>query len=345
MPSNTPADAPTPYSDPIILYGQAVVSPSSGGAPNTDALSNPDDLDMELLEVRWRIYPSPTDAASAAGLGQVVEGLAIGVKMDLGAIPVVDSDVPVAAFGNARDIDDSPTSNTLSYGIYPDPTDVNAQAIPFSYRWRLKYPLFIPGGAVLTPVYANLGQVQFPVFIDTVYVCRQRPSGQRRSDTIKAPWVGSYNSAPFDNVGAQAGGQDFSSESDLFNPFSVPLEITRLSGSCAEVLQTGSVIEHFGAHRFLLGNLRARSKRGGELARLATPFNTLFPIEWRVWDIPGRWHMMPGEYYKLQLNVSPVVGTPLPVGSIQYMVSAVGFRDIPLQDFMTAAFAEPENGE
>jgi len=341
MPQQIPADAPTPYSDPIILYGQTSVTPGSGSAPNTDALSNPDNLDMELLEVRWRIYANPTPTKLVSSL---VAGMAIGVKFDLGSLAVVDADVPLSSFGTARDIDEPGFGTNL---IYPDPTNVNITTTPYSYRWRLKYPLLIPGGAVLTPVYSHLSQTPFPVTIDTMYLCRQRPPGQRRPDKVKVPWVGSYNSTPFDNLAGQAAGQDFSSESDLYNPFDVPLEVSRLAGSCVlveTILGVTQVIEWNGEHRFQLGQLRARSKRGNELARASTPFNTLFPIEWRVWDIPQGWHLMPGEYYKTQLNVAAVSYTPATnqTGSVQFMVAMTGFREVPVADFVSAAFAEPE---
>lgn len=327
----------SPYSDPIILYATTTLTPGSASAPNTDALANPDGLDMELLEVRITLTAQP-DGTNLESFADEVAGLGIGLKMDMGTIAIVDADTPVSLFGSARDADDTRANFVYTNTANPNQNQI---ATPATYSWRLKYPLLIPGGAVAIPVFTHLGQIISAVTIDVMYFCRQRPAGQRRPDKVKVPWCGSYNSVSFDVLNGQPGATDFSSESDLYNPFDVPLEIAKLGGSCVIGGGNGELLEWYGAHRFSLTTLRIRSRRGNELVRVKTAFDSLFPVGWRVWDIPGGWHMTPGEFYKVQLTVAPVTyDTTQSPGPVQFAISQVGYRDVPIADFLAGAFSE-----
>lgn len=323
--------------DPLFMYAQAVVSPGAGAGANTPALMNPHELPMEVLAVHWRLYPNNTSANTFARL----TGMAIGVKMDLGDIPVVDANVPLNAFGTSRDDADLTSDNTA---IFPDPNAPTVTANPYSYRWRLKYPLYIPPGCVLTPLYSHLGQNHFPVTVDTIFVCRVLPADYVPPAQVWAPWAGSYNSISFDNLASQPSGQDFSNELDIVNPFKQPLELARLTGRVSSVFSgTANVpvnFEDFTDHRAVLGKVRIRSRSGDEIARNLTPFNGLFPYTWRVWDIPGGWVMSPGEYYKVQLKVDATLATApgsTQLGSCQYAVTGIGYRQLDRKVFTTAA--------
>lgn len=324
--------------DPLLLYAQAIVQPGSGVGPNVAGLANPHGLPMKLLEVRWRIYPNNTSGNNFATL----TGMGIGVKLDMGNIPLVDADVPLNGFGTSRDDDDSLFFSATE--IYPNPDDPTVTTNPNAYRWRLKYPLYVPPGCVVTPVYSHLGQNPFPVTVDTIYVARTLPMSHAPSAAMWAPWVGSYNSISFDNLASQPAGRDFSSELDIVNPFRQPLEIARLTGRAASVIAGAggiqSVLEDFEDHRFVLGKVRIRARSGDELARTPTPFNGLWPFTWRAWDIPGGWMMRPGEFYKVQLTVDETEATaPIDpfLGTVQYAVTGIGYRKLPLRVFLDAA--------
>lgn len=332
--------------DPLLLYSQIKVMPGAGSGPNVAALVNPHGLPMELLEVMFTIYPNP-EATSPNPLRtfSFLTGMSVGVKMDLGNIPVVDADVPVNAFGTSRDDADIAAFGGVS--IYPDPTDTDIIATPFTYRWRLKFPLFIPPGAVLTPVFTHLGQNQFPVTVQMIYNCRTLPVGYTPPAEMFAPWVGSYNSVSFDNMASEPAGRDFSSELDIINPFQQPLSLARLTGRVSAVFNESSTsaneqqnVEDISDHRFRIGKLRIRSRSGDEVARSPTVFNGLFPSTWRAWDIPNGWTLRPGEFYKVQLTVDQTSATApaaYEMGSIQYAVSAVGYRKLPRQTYLAAA--------
>lgn len=335
--------APTPYYnklyDPLLLFAQCVVSPQSGGAPNTAGLMNPHGLPMEVLEVRWRIFPNN----SVTDQFLTLTGMSIAVKMDMGDIPMVDAEVPLTSFGTLRDTADRAAPDRV---LTTPVLDNGVLATAFSYRWRLKHPAYVPPGCVITPVYSHLGQNQFPVTVQTLYICRTLPLNYVPPQSLRAPWVGSYNSVSFDNLASQLAARDFSSELDILNPFRQPLELSRLAGSCSGVFGEANAqfnTETQNYFRYQLGKVRIRARAGDEVARSPTPFNGLFPFGWRAWDIPPGWMLQSGEFYKVQLSVAATSATAPAddfLGSIQYSIAATGFRQLPLDVYLAAAGGE-----
>lgn len=350
-------DMTKPY-DPLVLYASCDCPPAPGEiSPNVLSLKEPHNLPMEILAVRFRCYPlngGPSNPTQFAF--QTITGQGIGVKMDLGNIPVVNSAVPINCFGSAREAADQSVSaflgnafaNTLSppqdLVVVTDPVS-GQTAIPVSYLWRLKYPLYVPPGAVLTPTFSALGQNHFPTRIEVTYLARTRPANWKPKGKIMVPWVTSFSSKSFDNIALAPAGQDNSVETDLVNPFSVPLEITRLVGVEALVVNGitafGDAAEDSTDHRFRLSTDLIRSSRGDDIARTPINFGGLFPFSWRAWDIPGNWTLAPGEFYQLQINVAAVdyeVDNEA-VGRAQYSVGMVGYRGISSDAVIPAAQA------
>lgn len=338
------------YTDSLVLYAACNVSPNSEALPNTAALKNPYDLPMEIREIRFRIYPLTTQFASTASVDvdpfefRRVTGQSLGVKMDLADVTIVDAQVPISSFGTQRDCADFSGVNGVfaNSGINP-PGVVNQLAVytseagltfaaPVSYSWRLKYPMYVPPGGVLVPTFEHLGQTHLSLHVDVIYVCNSLPASYKPPAKLMYPWVGSYSSKSFDNFTATAAGRDQSTELDLLNPFSVPLEVSRLVGGLGLTFNSansiGDAIEDFGDHRMRLGTVKARSSQGDELARSPTRFAGLFPTTWRAWDIPHGWIMAPYDYYRLALSVDAVDynTTDSVQGRDQYMVALTGYR-------------------
>jgi len=330
----TPQQLPT-LSDPLIFTAQTVVNTGAGGSVNTAALANPHGMPMELLEVRFRVFP----ANDLSDTFNRVTGQAIGVKMDMGNIPIVDSAVPISQFGSFRD---SSENGSEQFALA---NDLSVLATPTVYYWRLKYPLYVPAGAVVVPSFEHLGQNPFPVNVEVVYICRTVPEGQRIPSRVMVPWVGSYNSKSFTQLTDEPGSSDQSSELDLLNPFRVPLEITKLTGRCTLVAYTpelnqNAALEEIMQYRSRLATVRIRSSRGDDVVRTPTPFNGLFPYGWRAWDIAGNWLMRPGEFYKVRIDVAPVDYETIPFpestvnpGRVQFSMGLIGYRSIATKTF------------
>lgn len=323
----TKAQLPT-LSDPLIFTAETVVNTNAGGSVNTAALANPHGLAMELLEVRFRISPDNTATESYFQ----VTGQAIGVKMDMGNIPIIDSAVPVSQFGSFRDTSEFGTTQYSASGVI--------RTLPTSYYWRLKYPLYVPAGSVVVPSFEHLGQNPFPVKVAVIYICRSMPEGHKIPARVMVPWVGSYNSKSFDQITDAPASSDRSSELDLLNPFRVPLEIVKLTGRATLTSQVseeiGLAIEEQMNFRSRLAKVRIRSSRGDDVVRTPTPFNGLFPLGWREWGIAGQWLMRPGEFYKARIDVDSVDYTTATEGGdsitypgrVQFSMGLIGYRAI-----------------
>lgn len=316
-----------PFTNPMVLSGNVVVNPNTDGIVPNASLANPLGLPMELLEVRFRLLPrgAEGDAASLSGLG-------LGVKMDLGKVPVVDAYMPVGTFGTSRD------SYELQPYVYNDVEGGSlALSFPSIFSWRLKYPCFIPANSALACVVRPLGQNQFPVSVDVAYIVRTWDMRRPIPATSKVPWASSYESKGFDYITTAPAGSDVSSNLDIINPFSVPLELARF-GARVSFLQNddstavNSVFEDFVNGRDRLATMTMRSSRGFDIVRTGVSVGSLFPQNWRAWDIPGKWRMTPGEFYKVQLALEPVVeSVPTPrSGQLQFSVAMTGYRDVPV---------------
>jgi hypothetical protein len=323
-------------SDPLIFTAETTVNPNAGGSVNSAALANPHGLAMELLEMRVRIAPD-NDADDSYFQ---VTGQAIGVKIDMGNIPIVDSGVPISQFSSFRDTSEYGNTQYSAAGVI--------RTLPTGYFWRLKYPLYVPAGAVVVPSFEHLGQNPFPVKVKVIYICRSLPEGHKRPSRVMVPWVGSYDSKAFTQLTDQPAASDFSSELDLLNPFKVPLEIVKFTGRATLTSQpsenVGLAVEEQMLYRTHLAKVRIRSSRGDDVVRTPTPFNGLFPYGWREWGIAGQWLMRPGEFYKVRLDVAAVDfkttdetnGSLVPPARVQFSMGIVGYRAIALKSVTEA---------
>lgn len=324
--------AAAPYTNPVILYGSVVVNPNTDGAIPNAALANPLGLPMEILEIRFRLVPQ-SDGDTASPL---ITGLGLGVKMDLGKASVVDAYVPVGDLGTVRDSYDN------QWNLYANPdADDRIVTFPATYGWRLKYPLFVPASSALSCVVRPLGQNQFPTKVDVAYIARTWDVRRPIPQSVKVPWVSSYESKTFVYETGAPAGIDQSPNLDIINPFDVPLEVARFGGRLAR-LQTaalglggqdyeGALFEEPTLYRDQLGTVRIRSSRGFDIVRTPTAFGGLFPYNWRAWDLVEKWSMAPREAYNVFLNVAANPDEVLSgsQAQMQYSIGVTGYRDVP----------------
>lgn len=319
-------------SDPIILSAETRLEPGSSSGVNTAALKNPHGLPMELLWVRFGIYPIlPDSLADIEGsFTGALTGMVVGVKMDLGKLPIVDSGVPINTFGTARDDWD-----VLNFFFQ----ETNVRIAHNIYTWRLKHPLYIPPGSTLVPLFQHYGQIPFPAVVRLTYMCRTL-SAPKKDKKLWVPWVTSWRSKSFDfeaspNVDPTIL-YDESSELDIVNPFDVPVFVARFGGRQSLVSpdtnyqnSETSVTEPSFAPLADSGDenivLSIKSSTGDEIVKNDTHFGGLFPLNLKVWDIPGSWRMEPGEYVKIRAKFMPDVNAAVS-GRVQVGVSAVGYR-------------------
>lgn len=329
---------PSNIGDPLILTASATLAPGAEVSPNLASLSNPYGLPMELLEVRWSVVASSTNASAFRG----ITGLGIGVKADLGKIAVIDSDVPISCFGSYRDMTDPVTQSGLeisSSGV------INGVS---TYTWRLKYPLFIPGGTTLNMDFHHLAQEPVNAKVWVTYHCRVRPKGYKPAK-LMVPWVCSYSSKPFNVVAGEPADSDESSELDLINPFGVPLEVTRFVGGYTSlVLGTGSFTNTASeatnsSQPRQYTYVTMRTSQGDDVVFTPTYFEALWPSAWRAWDLPDGTMFDSNEWIKVTLTRPAIDYDPSTLsnqGISLFAVSMVGYREVGGSEFTSAATAQ-----
>lgn len=314
---------PAGLTQPLVLWGSVVAQPNADAAVPNEQLANPFGLPMEILSIRFRVYPvADTESASTSQTRTV--GGSIKVKLDLGNAAVA-ADLPLSDLGTMRDTMEAEPFLTAG--------------LPTTYEWRLKYPLFVPAGRVLTSVFTPTGLNSNPVRIDVLYIARTWDVSRPQPSRIKVPWAASFESKTFDYQTGVAADGAVSPNLDIVNPFRLPLELQRIGGRVSAF--TLDATDSLGAKRRfiyedpvtfreLLSTVRIRSSRGFDVVRTPVPFDGIFPRNWRSWDVGEGWSLAPQEYYRVQIDTSAVAGTidDDRYGQAQFSVGIVGYREI-----------------
>ncbi len=311
---------------PMILWGSTIAQPNVESAVPNEQLANPFGLPMEVLAIRFRLIPQ----IKAASISSRVTGGAVKVRLDLGSAAIA-SDFPIALFGDMRDTYEN---EQAVFGM--DSFTGTEYAFPTTYDWRLKYPLFVPANKVVTAVFTPIGLNPLPVRVDVIYICRTWDPSKTEPTKTKVPWAASFESKTFVYEDDAAKDESVSSNLDVVNPFGVPLELSRISGRCSTLNLAGTgtfvdyIKEDLAEFRQVLSTIRMRSSRGFDLIRTPVPFDGVFPVNWRSWDILDGWCMAPQEYYRVQVNT---IAVPYPVdvsnvATAQFSVGVVGYRDV-----------------
>ncbi len=334
-PAPQPVPPPSGETQPLILWGSVIAQPNVDSAVPNEQLANPLGLPMELLAIRFRLVPVITEEAVNAR----VTGGAVKVKLDLGPAAIA-SDIPIALFGDMRDSyeNGAPQLATIPFtgGEY---------VLPTVYDWRLKYPLFVPANKVVTAIFTPLGLNPLPVRVDVIYICRTWDQSKPEPKKTKVPWAASFESKSFRYEDGAPKDQSISANLDVLNQFGVPLELSRISGRCTALnlsaisgSQSDYIYEDLAEFRQVLSTMRMRSSRGFDLIRTPVPFDGVFPVNWRSWDILDGWQMAPQEYYTVQINTIAIPDTVAAshIATVQFSVGIVGYRDVDVDSIRGA---------
>jgi hypothetical protein len=194
---------------------------------------------------------------------------------------------------------------------------------------------------VLSAIVHPSGQNQQPLNADVIYIARSWDPTMKLPLKAKMPWAANFVSDVLQWISNQPK-QSFESTSlDIVNPYKSPLELARLSGrisfsqlSDSTNMYTWPIVEDPVYFRSLIVNVRLRSSRGFDIAREPTSFDSLFPYNWRTWEIPEKWQMAPGEFYRAHFDVAQA---PSGIGMSnsgqgQISIGLTGYRDVLVSD-------------
>lgn len=186
-PGSTPTfPVSSPEEWPIILSGQVLIAPNSGGSPNLQALRAPAGTWMRIDEIRFSVQARKSDNAdvtfstyTAMGFGAV-----IGVNLNIEGKALTSGPVPVSVLGPSRKL----TAERL---IFNEPGYVQSRAE--EYVWPLEVPIYVRPGSVLEPTFEHRGFLDYKIRVRISYVgvlLRQAPTAADRSKLpFASAWV------------------------------------------------------------------------------------------------------------------------------------------------------------
>jgi hypothetical protein len=207
------------------LTASTTVTANSASGANVIALRNPTGKAMDILEVKFALRMVQPAGGNPFGCF----GGAVACKMDLGKIPLSGGFVPVWCFGRADNLQTETRFGTLTQGSGVVITSY------FDGSWKLPRPLYIPAGAVVSAAFQHLGLFQYDVQARISYSGRTHADGEAPPKTICVPYAAAFRSKVMD---ASAVNSDASTEADLANPFSEPIQLQRFVGRVMTIPST-----------------------------------------------------------------------------------------------------------
>jgi len=191
---------------PVLLSSSCDVLPVNSAIPDIGQLSYPFRKAIVIEEIRWTLRAAAN--IFGANLGAVVS-----TKMMLGQHYLMRDPVPIWLLGT--------TMASLQEESQTDPA--------FShYRWRLPEPLYVEAGQVLHPWFTRGNDDFGPINVQVSFVGRTVAPNQPRPKLLAVPYAASWVTK-VGNVYQQ------SNEFDLFNPFTIPLRVQRLTGRVVRI--------------------------------------------------------------------------------------------------------------
>jgi hypothetical protein len=311
--------------DPIHLTAAiANLQPGAGGAGvNVKALVNPGPGPIEVHGFKFRVRSST----------YVPSGALIGCRLDLGEFPLTNGFVPIYAFGRAE----NPVAEQVTSGS-------DGGVIKFGYAQytaRLARPIYLPEGAAVRPQLQHRGQSTSPADVQISVFGRMLDRRSPLPTSLKLPYWAVYVSKSFALGLADA---ETSSESDLYNPFDVPLHLERFVGrinylyaiGVNESISTeleGESLAQVPSLRNYMGDALAQllvtitDSNGFPVVKRPTPFRLVFDHYTRSWPLTHQ--LPPRGFYRVELtNTAPFfAGVAQPV-TLQPTISMMGWREV-----------------
>lgn len=320
--------------DPIQLTASITgLQPGVQGAgTNVRALVNPTKQLVEIFGFKFRLRST-----------LAVAGHVIACRLDLGDFALTNGFIPVFSFGKAINLAaEQPNAGLFTVGVTLPPQ------FYAEYTVNLSRPILLPPGAAIRPQFQHRGQTTAAIDVHMTVFGRKLPLNAEIPQKISLPYWAAYTGKSFTLGTVDA---DQSSESDLYNPFDVPLRMERFIGrvgfqAASSAFSSAAVTGEWEGSQWLqlssagpsqtladsLGQITCSitDSLGAPIVKKLTPFRLVFDAFSRSWPIN---HELPsGAYYNVVLaNGAWTVGDPTAaIGAVlaQPIVSMLGWREV-----------------
>jgi hypothetical protein len=273
---------------PLVLSSEVSIPGQTTQLPPQLAMMNPTGEPFKIHEIRFSLK---TDAT-------YLTGGTFGCKLDLGTVAITNGFIPIWNFGRVISRD---------------------QDIGLQFSWRLKHPLYVPGGGILSPNFENFGQASSTVTARVSYFCTavQREPPNR----VFLPWISCYTGKAFQYEDADT---DASRETDLLNPFDTDLSISHMMGRFNIFSPTSNINNSFTGSQLL--QTRVSLSNGDPLVRTPTPFQQVFGQDGRAW-VQRNTVLRPKQFFQVFIDKQATTDSATNV-TIQPYVSLIGYREM-----------------
>jgi hypothetical protein len=331
---------------PRLLSSSVVLGTNSTNGVNVQSLRNPEPGPMLIHEIRWDLHAEGVVPGLTVDLKP--SGAIIGCKLSLGEHDLTNGFVPVWNFGKLYTpfyLDTPPLfprGESSTWGLHDDVVD-GVPAGPrasVAYRWKLRHPLFVPNGAVLTPTFENRGGSPGSIESRISYVAQSLPVRTPTPNVVQLPWVAYHASKAFAYAQADF---DESGDLDLVNPHKEALSLERFTGRIAYLTASTYGYEDYDGDNQNGGNfgravgsrmLRVRmdTSNGTPIVPLPTLFRQVFAHSTRSWELNGV-DMAPESFFRAYIAKSVPVedaSGPAERDTMQTFIGLVGWRELRL---------------
>jgi hypothetical protein len=312
IPPKTPR--PEDVGSPLLLHAPLTIAANQTASFPQLALKHKG-LFM-VKEIRLTAQAQNAAFNPAASIGPI-----LGLTLRLGDIPLTAGNIPIGvlcpSYSHAQE------SDVISTGW----GGIAATYLDSNFVWKLKYPLLVKNGEQLLAHLTHSGGMNIPYAARVSYVGWSLPSNFPIPKVRKIPYTASWVPAAVSlNGTAQTSS---SSEKDLANPFSAPLEIERIGGRLYRATAAGNLgyqetsFDNTVAALWRQTQIQIRSAEGHQVVRDPTFFYNVF--NWRTSGIDLAHVLSPRSYYTIDLTMG---GTPVQDGIGVAQFSLCGWREV-----------------
>lgn len=198
---------------PVLLSSGCSVASGSIATPNMTELAYPFRKPVLIDEIRFDLYRDDPGGSESkfVNLGALVY-----VKLQLGQHYLMRDFVPIWLLGTLMTLEEE--QGVDAYAATP--------VLVSHYRWHLPEPLYVEAGQTLVPVFSSVPNAfasTAAINAQVSYAGRVVPPQTKRPSKIVVPYAAPFVTT-FGNTYQQ------SNEYNLFNPFSAPIKVQRLTG-------------------------------------------------------------------------------------------------------------------
>lgn len=303
------------YTEPIHLTAFGNLQSGVEGGVNAKSLKNPLSTPIVIERIKFQLICESVPAEQVGRLN----GSTVLARLALNGMALTNGPVPIWCLGPQKNLW---SEQPAAFGLEFSTTPIGM----VEFEWKLDHPLLLRAGELIEPKLTQGGLIKQSVECRISYAGRTATKAEAAAKKGRVPYASAYLSKAFNAFGDED--TDQSKDTDLQNPFQVPLQVKRLVGRVSVFDDSNGTSDTDLANidfsqRYL--TMRMSASDGSQLIRNFAIFRQCFHIGTRAWECP---HIMePGLFYSAYLEKAAPSVTQSSEMRAQAFVSLVGSRE------------------